>query len=207
MPHMPREVGRVRPRVFALVTVLTVHALVGWLLLTPPRPLAGGGDPGLEVRWLPRLLPPADPLPAPVSAALPASRTRAMPPPVASAPPVEAVALPSASIDSAPLDLRLPPGAAAGDVLDARTFTAPIIGQRAVHAAFAPPAKRFRMKRGITPEQMVQGIAQALQMWPPGYVVDLCRLSTAQVDYFQNAVDERDRDLLRQALVRRRQDC
>ncbi len=90
-------------------------------------------------------------------------------------------------------------------------------GNVVVEEVFAGPARvprvrdrggeRFRMTRGLTPEQIVQGIAQSLRMWPPGYVVDPCRSSTAQVDYFQNALNERDRDLLREALIHQRQDC
>lgn len=207
MPRSPKDPGQPWTRCTALASALAVHALLAWLLLTPPRPSRPDAAPGMAVRWLPRWLPPPAPVPLPVASSTPAATA---PPAVAAAPATPQARTPvpaSAWIDSAPLDLRVAAGAGAGDGLDARTFTAPIIGQRAVHPAFAAPPRRFRMKRGMTPEQIVQGIAQALQLWPPGYIVDACRLSTSQVDYFQNAVDERDRDLLREALVSQRQDC
>ncbi|MGV6491460.1 hypothetical protein ACTUVK_000750 [Stenotrophomonas rhizophila] len=190
----------------AIAVVIAVHGLFLQVLLAPAPPAGiGERDDGLRVRWLPR----PEPVPPPAlkrqSAAAAASTPRPSVPAPAS---IHAAASPPVAAPVArPLDLRVPGLGPGKDGVDAATFVAPVIGRREVHAAFAPPPRRFRMKRGLTPEQLVQGIAQALQMWPPGYVVDPCRLSTAQVDYFQNAVDERDRDLLREALVSQRQDC
>jgi len=47
----------------------------------------------------------------------------------------------------------------------------------------------------------VHGVAQLLGLWPPGYIVDPCELGKQDMDYFQNAVEEADRDLLRAAVL------
>lgn len=190
----------------AIGVVIAVHGLLLQVLLAP-TPLAGmgGDDDRLRVRWLPH----PEPVPPPaLTLRLPPARASTpRPSPPAPAPRQAAISRPAAASAALPLDLHVPGLGPGNDGVDGATFVAPVIGRRVVHAAFAPPPHRFRMKRGLTPEQVVQGIAQALQMWPPGYIVDPCRLSAAQVDYFQNAVDERDRDVLREALVSQRQDC
>jgi hypothetical protein len=190
----------------AIVVVLAMHGLLLKVLLGPTPETSVDDEDRLGVRWLPR------PASVPVTALRHPS-----PPPVAARPPLPSVPPassmtnpappPPASSDAGPLNLRVPGLGSGSDGLDSATFAPRLIGRREPHPAFASPPKRFRMKHGLTPEQIVQGIAQALQMWPPGYVVDPCRLSTAQVDYFQNAADERDRDLLREALISQRQDC
>lgn len=76
-----------------------------------------------------------------------------------------------------------------------------LIGRREVHAAFAPRRNYFRIRRQMTPEQIVHGVAQLLGLWPPGYIVDPCELGRQDMDYFQNAVEEADRDLLRAAVL------
>jgi len=192
----------------AIVVVIAVHGLLLEVLLGPaPATWVDDQEDRLGVRWLPRpaRLPAPTirpPLPPPVAA-------RPQPPSVPPAPLMTLPAPPPSAVspDAGPLNLRVPGLGPDSDGLDSATFTPRLIGRRDAHRAFAPPPERFRMQRGLTPEQLVPGIAQALQMWPPGYVVDPCRLSSAQVDYFQDAVDERDRDLLREALIHQRQDC
>lgn len=191
----------------AIAVVIAVHGLLLEVLLGPgPATWVDDEEGRLSVRWLPR------PAPLPVLVIrdpAPPAAARPAPP---SVPPASSVVLPAAppfpaSPDAGPLNLHVPVLGPGSDGLGSATFAPRLIGRRDAHHAFDPPPKRFRMKRGLTPEQIVQGIAQALQMWPPGYVVDPCQLNTAQVDYFQNAVDERDRDLLREALIDQRQDC
>lgn len=193
-------------RIVAMVVVLGVHGLLLQALLGPARALIEADPDRLRVRWLPRPSPPALPVPR-LPRQPPIAGARAAPALPALPPAAQAQAQPEPLPGAAALDLRLPGDAVGAEGLDSATFAPRLIGRREQHAAFAPPPGRFRMKRELTPEQLVQGIAQALQMWPPGYSVDPCRLSTAQVDYFQNAVDERDRDLLRAALISQRQDC
>lgn len=67
--------------------------------------------------------------------------------------------------------------------------------------AFAPRRNYFRIRRQMTPEQIVHGVAQLLGLWPPGYIVDPCELGKQDMDYFQNAVEEADRDVLRAAVL------
>ncbi|MEG2805060.1 hypothetical protein [Stenotrophomonas sp.] len=193
----------------AVAVVIAVHGLLLQVLLAP-APVADSDTERqrLVVRWLPRAEPAAAPLSAAVPARLPAARPAVpRPPPPAALRLTDDAPPPVPGPPAAALDLRVPGAGPGQDGVDGATFVAPVIGRREVHAAFAPAPRRFRMKRGLTPAQLVQGVAQALQLWPPGYVVDPCRLNTAQVDYFQNAVDERDRDLLRAALVSQRQAC
>ena len=64
----------------------------------------------------------------------------------------------------------------------------------AIRAAQAAMAK-------MSPEQIVHGVAQLLGLWPPGYIVDPCELGRQDMDYFQNAVEEADRDMLRAAVL------
>ncbi len=76
-----------------------------------------------------------------------------------------------------------------------------MIGRREVHAAFAPRRNYFRIRRTMTPEQIVHGVAQLLGLWPPGYIVDPCQLGKQDLDYFQGAVEEMDRQALRDAVL------
>ena len=32
----------------------------------------------------------------------------------------------------------------------------------------------FRMKRQVTPENVIKGVAQFVGLWPPGYTIDPC---------------------------------
>jgi len=163
----------------------------------------------LAVYWLPRPLPAPAPPPS-VTFSLPAPQPPASPrlpvPRVAT----QIISSPAAVVDPqaprAVLDLSVP-GSLTGSGIDAASLVPRVLGDREVHLAFQPKPKRFRMKAGMTPEQIVQGIFQLIGAWPPGYMVDQCRLTRQQIDYLRNAVDEMDRDLLRESLIRHSQDC
>ncbi|WP_367381871.1 hypothetical protein [Stenotrophomonas cyclobalanopsidis] len=43
--------------------------------------------------------------------------------------------------------------------------------------------------------------AQLLGLWPPGYIVDPCQLGKQDMDYFQGAVEDMDRQALRDAVL------
>lgn len=102
----------------------------------------------------------------------------------------------------APLILGLPAGSIdGGDGISAAGVAPRLIGRREIHPAFAPRRNYFRIRRQMTPEQILHGVAQLLGLWPPGYIVDPCELGKQDMDYFQNAVEEADRDMLRVAVL------
>jgi hypothetical protein len=178
------------------------------VLLRSPAPSAAADEARLALYWLPKPLPaPVPPLStAPLPSPAQAAASRRLPAPVATTPPrashaaVDPLALP------APLDLSVP-SSLTGSGIDAASLVPRVLGDRDVHPAFQPRRERFRMTAGMTPEQIVQGIFQLIGAWPPGYMVDQCRLTRQQIDYLRNAVDEMDRDLLRESLIRHSQDC
>ncbi|HEL3816152.1 TPA: hypothetical protein UMY79_003054 [Stenotrophomonas maltophilia] len=192
------------PRMAAWLVVLLVHGLMAlWLWGSGRIVLRADDGARISLRWLP----PELPAPAPSLPALPsvpmtrrAASVKPHPTPIAQA----ETALPTegAPAAEAPLILGLPAGSVdGGDGISAAGVAPRLIGRREVHAAFAPRRNHFRIRRQMTPEQIVHGVAQLLGLWPPGYIVDPCELGKQDMDYFQNAVEEADRDLLRAAVL------
>lgn len=198
----------------AAILVLTVHALLGALLLgaMTNRDTSGTDAEPLRLRWLPAPLPPQ----APAAPALPSASQRAAPRPSTpsarrTAPSLSAVpatigetgvaADPSPTAQPAPaLDLRVPAGAlGGGDGIDAETVKRKLIGRRSVHPAFLDRPPRFRMRPQMSPEQVLQGIGQFLGLWPPGYKVDPCELARQDAQYFEGAVEGDERERLKEA--------
>jgi len=192
----------------AIAVVMAVHGLMLGVLLRSPGPGDAFADERLQVYWLPRALP--VPVSPPPSATTPRTRQAAasqrLPAPAVVVPVAAAAAAPAVPEVTAPLDLSVP-SSLTGSGIEAASLAPRVLGAREVHAAFQPRRERFRMNAGMSPEQIVQGIFQLIGAWPPGYTVDQCRLTRQQIDYLRYAVDERDRDLLRESLVRHSQDC
>jgi hypothetical protein len=192
----------------AIAVVMAVHGLMLGVLLRSPGPGDAFADERLQVYWLPRALP--VPVSPPPSATTPRTRQAAasqrLPAPAVVVPVAAAAAAPALPEVTAPLDLSVP-SSLTGSGIEAASLAPRVLGAREVHAAFQLRRERFRMNAGMSPEQIVQGIFQLIGAWPPGYTVDQCRLTRQQIDYLRNAVDERDRDLLRESLVRHSQDC
>lgn len=193
----------------AIAVVIVVHGLMLGVLLRSPAPNGTAEEARLAVYWLVRPL--AAPVPPPLATPAPP-----MPQPAASQRlPAPRVATPTIASHAAAVDPQAPraaldlsvPGSRMGNGIDAALLVPRVLGDREVHPAFQPKPKRFRMKAGMTPEQIVHGIFQLIGAWPPGYTVDPCRLTRQQIDYLRNAVDEMDRDLLRESLIRHSQDC
>lgn len=192
------------PRMTAWLVVLLVHGLMAvWLWGTARIVLRGDDGARISLRWLPPELPAPAPSPPALSSTpvtRPAPAVKPRPAPVASA--EAAVPAAEAPTASAPLILGLPAGSIdGGDGISAAGVAPRLIGRREVHPAFAPRRNYFRIRRQMTPEQIVHGVAQLLGLWPPGYIVDPCELGRQDMDYFQNAVEKDDRDLLRAAVL------
>ncbi|HEL2977956.1 TPA: hypothetical protein UMB92_000776 [Stenotrophomonas maltophilia] len=192
------------PRMAAWLVVLLVHGLLAlWLWGSGRIVLRGDNGARISLRWLPPELSASVPsLPALPSTPVtrPAAAVKPRPALVASAEAnVPAVEAPSAA---APLILGLSAGIIdGGDGISAAGVAPRLIGRREVHPAFGPRRNYFRIRQQMTPEQIVHGVAQLLGLWPPGYIVDPCELGKQDMDYFQNAVEEADRDMLRAAVL------
>ncbi|MGN7767058.1 hypothetical protein ACTJJM_06090 [Stenotrophomonas sp. 22692] len=192
------------PRMAAWLAVLLVHGLMAvWLLGSGRMTLRSDEGARISLRWIPPEPPPAiQPHPAPptTSAARPAPSTAPRPTP--SAPTDVNTPASEEPPAPAPLMLDLPAGSIdGGDGISAAGVAPRLIGRREVHPAFGPRRNYFRIRRQMTPEQIVHGVAQLLGLWPPGYIVDPCELGKQDMDYFQNAVEEADRDMLRAAVL------
>lgn len=192
------------PRLAAWLVVLLVHGVLAlWLLGNGRIELRSDDGPRISLRWLP----PEQPMPMPQQPAMPSTpMTRpaasVMPRPAPAAQANTALPAVDEPTAAAPLILGLPAGGIdGGDGISAAGVAPRLIGRREVHPAFAPSRNYFRIRRQMTPEQIVHGVAQLLGLWPPGYIVDPCELGKQDMDYFQNAVDEADRDLLRAAVL------
>ncbi|SNT81705.1 hypothetical protein [Stenotrophomonas sp. CC120222-04] len=192
------------PRMAAWLVVLLVHGLMAlWLLGSGRVTLRSDEAARISLRWLPPDQPAVvQPLPAlpSASAARPAASTAPRPTPAA---PTNAIAPASEEPPAtAPLMLDLPAGSIdGGDGISAAGVAPRLIGRREVHPAFGPRRNYFRIRRQMSPEQIVHGVAQLLGLWPPGYIVDPCELGKQDMEYFQNAVEEADRDMLRAAVL------
>ncbi len=188
------------PRTVAWLVVVLLHALLGaWLWQSGRLGAAREAEERISLRSLPPPLQPPRDVPAAISAA---------PTPARPSPRIAPVPLPPADVESdstptpAPLVLGLPAGSIdGGDGITAAGVAPRLIGRREVHAAFAPRRNYFRIRRTMTPEQIVHGVAQLLGLWPPGYIVDPCQLGKQDMDYFQGAVEEMDRQALRDAVL------
>ncbi len=188
----------------AWLVVLLVHGgLALWLLDSGRIELRRGEDARISLRWLPpelRTAVPQQPALPFTQMTRPTASVMPRPAPVAQADSALPAAEDAAAV--APLILSLPAGSIdGGDGISAAGIAPRLIGRREVHPAFAPRRNYFRIRRQMTPEQVVHGVAQLLGLWPPGYIVDPCELGRQDMDYFQNAVDEADRDLLRAAVL------
>ena len=192
------------PRMAAWLVVLLMHGgLALWLLDSGRIELRSGEGPRISLHWLP----PEPPAPVPQQPALPSAKmmrpaASMMPRPAPVAQAESALPAPGNVAAVAPLILSLPAGSIdGGDGISAAGVAPRLIGRREVHPAFGPRRNYFRIRRQMSPEQIVHGVAQLLGLWPPGYIVDPCELGRQHMDYFQNAVEEADRDMLRAAVL------
>lgn len=69
------------------------------------------------------------------------------------------------------------------------------------------PAGRFRMKREITPQDIVRGASQVLGFWPPGYTDDPCGGIRRSVQQLNMASTPREKTQLADAVRLRQMYC
>ena len=70
-----------------------------------------------------------------------------------------------------------------------------------------PAPGRFRMRRQLSPEDVVRGVSQVLGFWPPGYTDDPCAGLDKAVEMFTQGRTAREQDLLVDALREREKYC
>lgn len=191
----------------AAIVVIAVHTLMALWLLQPRQPSRLDEAVRTSLRWLPR-----PPQPSPLRPRQPAAATASPAPSVRGLPrqkPSQVLTAPAAQPASSPpaLNLSIAEAAAGGTALSADTFAQQPFRRLNNDPAFQHAPRYFRLKPQMSPKQMIQGVASYLGFWPPGYEVDPCRLSQRDVNYFQNAVSERDRDALRSALLQESARC
>ncbi|HAL23676.1 MAG TPA: hypothetical protein DCP40_13270 [Stenotrophomonas sp.] len=191
------------PRGVACLLVVLLHALLGaWLWRSGRIDPPPAHEARISLRWLPAApaLPPPVPLraePAAASTARPGLQQR---PPSTAPLPVDGETDEPPTM--APLSLGLPAGSIeGGDGITAAGVAPRLLGRGEIHAAFAPRRNYFHMRPQMSPEQIVQGVAQLLGLWPPGYMIDPCELGKQDMAYFQGAVRDADRQALRDAVA------
>lgn len=192
----------------AAIVVILVHSGVALWLLQQRQPSAHDSGIRTSLRWLPPRLPP------PPAARAPGTSAQTINAHVPTSPrPLQSHAQPSPgnlqtpNPAPPPLNLAIAEAAVGGTALTADTFTNQPFRRLNDDPAFQHAPRYFRLKPQMSPRQVIQGVANFLGFWPPGYEVDPCKLSRRDVNYFQNAVSARDRDALRTALLQESVRC
>lgn len=225
VPHHPdgpaaaRRAGDRDPHALAaLLTALLLPALIAlcviaWRAAVGPAP----SRPPIVVTRLvfvdPR--PPASAivLPPLIDAAAASTPSRARPSPAAPSLPIEAAVEPSSPAEapastathaSGPLDY--------GNLLGADA--APVTVGEALPWARSPGRQdarpeRFRMRRQVTPEDVVRGFAQLVGLWPPGYTDSPCPTLQRTIHDLagSSALTDREHVLLQDAVAARSRYC
>ena len=164
-------------------------------------------EPRLRLRWLP---PEPCPLPAtpgiaPVrQSATVHLRTTAI---VTRPTPTPATPADMPDMPTPPLDLSVPTTLAGGDGIDTSTFAPRIIGRREKNPVFERVPRYFRLNPQLSPKDIIESLSKVIGFWPAGYEVDPCKLSRRQINYFQNAISEQDRQVLKEALLSANAHC
>lgn len=164
----------------------------------------------LSVTWI---APPPQARPAPPAPPTP------LPTPTPTAP-RPAASISATTISAAPSIDDDPPPEPAGD--DARRldygalmgagepirFAERLPGQRdRYRTAFDSSPKRFRMRRSVTPEDVVRGFAQLVGLWPPGYTDSPCPAIRGLIETTPETPSARELALLQDAVLAREQFC
>ena len=187
------------------LTVLIGIAVLHWLPVRDAR-VSGRSAVAIEVVFLtPAPLPSASPAPldAPAIADVRAPTPRRAAAPSRTAPDPATDATRTAP-DAA---TRLDYGALLADTAPI-AFAERLPGQRdAWRTPFEARPERFRMRRQITPEDVVRGFAQLVGLWPPGYTDSPCPAIRGLIATTPDVPSPRERALLQDAVLAREQFC
>ncbi|PBS12044.1 hypothetical protein CMZ82_11365 [Lysobacteraceae bacterium NML93-0792] len=161
-----------------------------------------------------------DPPPAPVIALTPrvdvataSTPTRARPSPAAASLPIDAAVEPSSPAEApAPIATHTSGLLDYGNLLG--TDAAPITVGDTQPWARSPVRQdarpeRFRMRRQVTPEDVVRGFAQLVGLWPPGYTDSPCPTLQRTIHDLagSSALTDREHLLLQDAVAARSRYC
>lgn len=187
------------------LTVLLGIAVLHWL---PARDARVPGRPAvaIEVVFLtPPPLPSATPTPldAPAIADARAQRPRPATAPSRTAP-ESSTDTTHTSPDAA---TRLDYGALLGDAAPIAFAERPPGQRDAWRTTFEARPERFRMRRQITPEDVVRGFAQLVGLWPPGYTDSPCPAIRGLIATTPDVPSPRELALLQDAVLAREQFC
>jgi len=186
------------------VFVALFHLVVAWMLMRPV--FIGRGEVGtpLQVVFIQRVQVRPQPVAKRNQAVAPRS-LRAEPP--AHRARLQARAEQAVSSSS--------PAWVVGDDAWDRAGTGPADGIVFAHQPLAssfnprprPAPGRFRMRRQLSPEDVVRGVSQVLGFWPPGYTDDPCAGLDKAVEMFTQGRTAREQDLLVDAFREREKYC
>ena len=184
--------------------VALLHIVVAWILTRPVFIGRSDVGPSLQVVFLQRLDAKSQPV-AKVAGAVAAQGRRAEPR-------SRSPSLVGKVNQEVP---RSSPTLVVGDDTWDRPVTIPpdaiIFADQPLASTYNPrprPAPgRFRMRRQISPEDVVRGVSQVLGFWPPGYTDDPCAGLDKAVEMFTHGRTRREQVLLVDALRERDKYC
>ena len=183
--------------------VALLHAIAAWILVRPVVIDRGDGGLPLQVVFIQRL----HARPQPV-----ANRDQAVAPDSSAKPATHRARL-QARAEQA-VSSSSPAWVVGDDAWD-RAGTGPADGIVFAHQPLAssfnprprPAPGRFRMRRQLSPEDVVRGVSQVLGFWPPGYTDDPCAGLDKAVEMFTQGRTAREQDLLVDAFREREKYC
>ncbi|NYZ62686.1 hypothetical protein [Luteimonas deserti] len=207
--RITRSVGDERgARVMAAVLTALVLAAPVIRLFDPTRPAPAAAST-LQVVMLALPAPPSPPPPVVMTPSVPVPTLRARP--RSRAP--DRIVAPTGSAADAPAEAPEFPARPLdyGSLLGADTsltFAERRPGQRdTVRTPFDSPPGRFRMRRQVTPEDVLRGFARLVGLWPPGYTASPCPALRRLVETTPDAPSPRELALLQDAVLARERFC
>lgn len=72
---------------------------------------------------------------------------------------------------------------------------------------FAAPTERIPMRKPLTGKDVIEGTAQILGFWPPGYTTDPCPRIRRNIDELKSDGSASGRERLAQEMARQARDC
>ena len=204
MRRTPANSSRGLEPVITWALVALLHIVVAWILTRPVFIGRSDVGPSLQVVFLQRLDAKPQPV-AKVAGAVAAQGRRAEP-----------RSRSPSSVGKVNQEVpRSSPTLVVGDDTWDRPATIPpdaiIFADQPLASTYNPrprPAPgRFRMRRQVSPEDVVRGVSQVLGFWPPGYTDDPCAGLDKAVEVFSQGRTRREQGLLVDALRERDKYC